>query len=107
MLSDNKKVAIVSLPIRKPNEKSRIQPGDVYHMKGATEYADSATSVLLLEKKSYSRDDAKVTLSFAKHRISPRELKPIDVQLNRNRCLFESVEGLVSEDEMVYKIPER
>ena len=50
-LAEHKKAAIISLPIKKPNEKLLIQPGDVYQMKGATEYADSATSVLLIEKK--------------------------------------------------------
>jgi RecA-family ATPase len=88
-LALHKKAAIITLPIRKPNVKSLIQPGDVYQMKGATEYADSATSVLLLEKKSYSRSSSnKVTLHFAKHRIAARELKPINLRFSRKKCRF-------------------
>lgn len=85
--------ATITLPIRKPNDNSLIHPGDVYQMKGATEYADSATSVLLLEKKPHSRRSSdeeitKVTLYFAKQRIAAKELKPIDLAFNRNRCMF-------------------
>ncbi|MFC1967310.1 AAA family ATPase [Chloroflexota bacterium] len=98
MLSSNKKVAIISLPIRKPNEKSLIQPGDVYSMKGATEYADSATSVLLLEKKSYSRENSdQVTLHFAKSRIASQHLETLDLNFNRKKCLFESKNDIVIE----------
>jgi len=86
-LTLHKKTAIISLPIRKPNEQSLIQPGDVYQMKGATEYADSATSILLLEKKAYKSSD-RVVLHFAKHRIASKQLKPIDLRFRRKRCMF-------------------
>jgi hypothetical protein len=92
ILSSNKKVAIISLPIRKPNEKLLIQPGDVYSMKGATEYADSATTVLLLERKAHSRNDDEITLHFAKHRIASRELKPINLIFSRKRCVYMTLE---------------
>lgn len=62
-LASQNKAAIISLPIRKPNEQSLIQPGDVYQMKGATEYADSAISILLLEKKRYSKSKDRVVLT--------------------------------------------
>lgn len=90
-LAHHRKAAIISLPIRKPNVNSLIQPGDVYSMKGATEYADSATSILLLEKKPYSRSSSnKVTLHFAKHRIASKPLKSIDLRLKRKKCMFEA-----------------
>ncbi|MFC1919123.1 AAA family ATPase [Chloroflexota bacterium] len=98
MLAIHRKAAIITLPIRKPNDKLLIHTGDVYSMKGATEYADSATSVLLLEKTPYSRDnDNKVTLHFAKHRIALRELKPLDLQFRINKCIFESEGELATE----------
>ena len=87
-LALHRMAAIITLPIRKPNEKLRIQPGDVYQMKGATEYADSATSVLLLEKKSHGRSNDEVTLHFAKHRIASKELKPIALKFRRKKCIF-------------------
>ena len=92
-LAQNRQAAIISLPVRKPNEKSLIQPGDVYQMKGATEYSDSATSILLIEKRRYSRSKDKVTLHFAKHRIASKPLKPINLDFKRKRCMF----ALVSE----------
>lgn len=92
-LAIHRKVAIITLPIKKPNERSLIQPEDVYEMKGATEYADSATSVLLLEKKSYSRSSSKkVTLHFAKHRIAARELKPVNLRFSLKKCRFIALE---------------
>ena len=88
-LAKHRKAAIITLPIRKPNERSLIQPQDVYQMKGATEYADSATSVLLLEKKAYSHSSSDmVTLHFAKHRIAARELKPINLRFSSKKCMF-------------------
>ena len=89
----HKMSAIITLPIRKPNEKSLIRPGDVYSMKGATEYSDAATSVLLLEKKAYDRSSDEVALHFAKQRIAPRELGSINLSFNRNSCLFEPQNG--------------
>jgi len=97
-LAHNKMAAIITLPIKKPNEKSLIQPGDVYQMKGATDYADSATSVLLVERKSYSRSSDEVTLHFAKHRIAAKELTAINLCFNRDSCLFEP-ESEVNETE--------
>lgn len=81
--------AILTLPIKKPNEKSLIQPSDVYQMKGATEYADAATSVILVEKKSHRRSSDEVTLHFAKTRIASQELGKLDLHFNRDRCIFE------------------
>lgn len=89
-LANHRKAAIISLPIRKPNEKSLIQPGDVYSMKGATEYADSATSILLIEKRAYSHSSDKVTLHFAKHRVASKPLKEINLRLKRKKCMFET-----------------
>jgi len=92
-LASHRMSAIITLPIRKPNVKSLIQPGDVYSMKGATEYADSATSVLLIEKKPHSHSNNEMILHFAKYRISTKELKPIDLHFNRRKCMFEEEEG--------------
>lgn len=96
--------AIITLPIRKPYAaKGIIRPGDVYSIKGATEYVDGATSVLLVEKRAYSQQRSRnrqnsgdsVTLSFAKHRIATRELTPVHLQFDRNKCKFEPKEGLI------------
>lgn len=93
-LALHRMASIITLPIRKPNAKSLIQPGDVYSMKGATEYADSATSILLIERKSHSRSDNETILHFAKHRIATKELKPLDLHFNQEKCTFEKEEGV-------------
>jgi hypothetical protein len=86
--------AIITLPIRKPGPvQGLIRPSDVYSIKGATEYVDGATSALLIEKQAYTRSKDRVTLHYPKHRIATKELKPINLRLNRNKCMFEEEEG--------------
>jgi RecA-family ATPase len=97
-LAKLKATAIVVHHIRKPNQLLLIDPGDLYQMKGAAEYADAATSVLMLERTrqrhnpggGFARvDPDNVTLYFAKHRDAVGELKPIELHFNRNKLLFE------------------
>ena len=65
--------------IKKPNEASLFSPGDVYSLKGATEYMDAATTVLLLERKKQTQsrgglfvpvDENDQVLYFAKQRLA-------------------------------------
>lgn len=81
---------IITLPISKPQDKKGlIHPGDIYSIKGATEWVDSATFGILLEKKAYSKKEMdEVTLSFAKHRIATRELNDIELLFDRKSCMF-------------------
>ena len=89
MLQANGQTGIIILPIRKPgNQAQLIYPGDVYSIKGATEYVDSATTVLLLEKKPHSRKDTQVTLYFAKSRIATKELGPMDLEFSYDDCQY-------------------
>lgn len=95
--------AIIVHHIKKPNPLLLIEPGDLYQMKGATEYADAATSVLMMERTRQGHKpgggfapvnpDA-VTLYFAKHRDAVGELEPIKLRFNRDKLLFERVESL-------------
>jgi RecA-family ATPase len=43
-----KLTAIICHHVKKPNPNGLIEPGDIYDLKGATEYVDAATSVLVL-----------------------------------------------------------
>ena len=53
---------------------------------------EDASSVWLLERTLYSRqEDDKVTLCIGKHRVSSLALEPIDMVLNRDKCMFEPV----------------
>ena len=108
---------IVTLPIRKPYAaKGIIRPGDVYSIKGATEYVDGATSCLLVEKRTYlqqrnryrNKSGDSVTLSYTKHRIATRELGHIHLQLDRDKCIFEPVEKMVNREdfsEITLRVP--
>lgn len=86
------------------NKRSFIAPDEIYGdsqaLKGATEYVDASTTVLLLERKRQSKgDDGKfkpadpnlVTLYFAKHRISTTELMPIALRRNYQKAAFDIV----------------
>ncbi len=95
LLTEIGAVGILTHHIKKPNgnKDSIIDVGDVYNLKGATEYVDASTSVLLLERARQSRsndgrgfgkvDNNMLQLYFAKHRIETREL-PAYLTLKRD-----------------------
>ena len=78
--------------IKKPNEASLFNPGDVYSLKGATEYVDTSATVFLLERKRQSQNMAgrfapvnqeELILYFAKQRLAQdRTLQPIPLRKN-------------------------
>lgn len=92
--------AIICHHVRKRKENLRLEPGDLDSIKGATDYADTATSVLLLERAHQARnpkgkfaliDPDKVTLYFAKARDAIADIPPKNLRLNRQKLLFEEV----------------
>ena len=83
--------------IRKPNPNSLLDPGDLFEAKGATDYAEAATSVLLLERerqKHYSTGGfAKVNpddtiLYFSKTRDAIGALDPMPLHFDRQKLLW-------------------
>jgi len=102
-LVELKTTAIICHHIRKPNAASLMEPGDLYEMKGATEYADAATSVLMVERTRQGHNPGggfahvnpdSITLYFAKHRDAVGELQPINLQLNREKLIFEQISSI-------------
>ena len=99
MLSQLGAVAVITHHIKKSNEAYMIEPGDLFSLKGATEYADAATTVLLMEYKRQQYDHTKkkfgkknkdrLVLYFAKTRISKEELQPMELVRNRTKCSFD------------------
>lgn len=89
LLSDVGMSAIIALPIKKPqNQGQLIDPTEVYSIKGATEWVDTAISVLLLEKRMRFPDTEKV-LGFAKGRTSENGRAPtINLTFDHEQCLF-------------------
>ena len=72
-------VGILTHHVKKPNTNSLVEPGDVYELKGASEYVDDAATVILLERERQQRNSFgqfmpinpdELTLYFAKHRIA-------------------------------------
>lgn len=99
-LKDLGAVGIVTHHIRKPNLNSLIEPGDVYSLKGATEYVDDAATVILLEREKQQRNSLtgqftavnpnELTLYFAKQRIATNKtLEPINLVRNYETAGFD------------------
>ena len=97
-LSDIGAVGILTHHVKKPNQNSLLEPGDVYELKGATEYVDDATTVILLEREQQQRNPFgqflpsnpnKVTIYFAKSRIANKTLEPIALTRNYETAGFE------------------
>jgi len=86
--------------IRKPDKQSLIEPGDLYELKGASDYVDHATTVMMLRRESHGhrpgggfapvRPDY-FTLHFAKARNALAAMEPILIKLNREKLVFEKV----------------
>ena len=85
--------------IRKPDRKLRVLPEDLqFEIKGATEYVDGAT-VLLLERPGHVKDESGKFVSSSDDRIlyfpkvkdAPAEFKPIHLRFFRDELLFKPV----------------
>lgn len=86
--------------IRKPDQRSLLDPGNLFDVKGAGDYCEAATSVLLLERVrqghkptgGYAAVNPNMrTLYFPKTRDAVAEMNPIDITLNRAKLIFENI----------------
>jgi RecA-family ATPase len=106
-LIDLKATAILVIHIRKPQSKnSLIRPSDVYQIKGATEWVDSATTAIVLEKVAWQKKGLR--LGFAKQRIAATGLPDFTVDFDPATCLFEKqgeVEIEEGDEGTVIRIP--
>ena len=100
-------VGVVTHHIKKKDNRYLVDPDDVYQLKGATEYVDVATTVLLIERQKqrasengrYSKSDPnRLAIYFAKTRIATEILHPIKVVRNYERCSLE-VEAIDNDQE--------
>jgi len=94
-------VAVMGIQVIKENPKYSLEPGDLFKLKGAGDYVESATFALLVEKSprkhkpggfgwDKSNPDAK-TIHFAKQAEADRRLEPIDTIYDYENCKFDIV----------------
>jgi RecA-family ATPase len=84
--------------IRKPDRKVKVHPEDLqFEVKGAAEYVEAATTVLLLERALQPKDEQgrfqqsgedDRTLHFVKVKDAPTETKQLTLQFDRQTLLF-------------------
>ena len=98
MLHQEGKVAIISMQIRKRDPRVKIEPGDLFELKGAADYVEDAAFALLLERSELrgkhvatQLKDRYLTLYFAKHREATRDLDPIELHYDYESCEFHIV----------------
>lgn len=95
--------------IRKPDKRHQVHPEDLqFEVKGATEYVEGATTVLLLERTRQGQNtkgqfqsansDLK-TLYFPKVKDCPTDLRPINLNFNRDTMLMEPITTFFDEED--------
>ena len=94
--------------IRKPDRKLRVLPEDLqFEIKGATEYVDGASTVLLLDRPRHSRDDSgrfqsnsdDRMLYFPKVKDAPAEFQPMRLRFCRDELLFKPLTDQYEDEE--------
>lgn len=97
---------ILTHHIRKPDKRIKVRPEDLaFEVKGASEYVEAATSVLLLERARQSREEFGKfgsnsdlrELHLVKLKDSPAEPRPIVLKFNNQTMLFETITDLFND----------
>jgi len=98
---------ILTHHIRKPDRRNKVQPEDLqFEIKGASEYVEAATTVLLMERASQPRDDLGKwasssmlkNLHFVKVKDAPTEPMPIIMRFNSDTMLYEPMTNFFQEE---------
>lgn len=93
-------VGVLTHHIKKPNNNCLFEFGDVYELKGASEYVDDAATVILIERQRQQRDATgqfipvnqdNLVISIGKTRIATKTLEPISVLRNYETASFDIV----------------
>lgn len=98
-LKDIEAVGVLTHHIKKRDDRYLIEPDDVYNLKGATEYVDASTTVMLLERKRQRHlvgepffkktNTNEIMLYFAKARIANKDLTEMELHRNYDKCSFD------------------
>ena len=93
--------------VRKPDKRIKVMPEDLqFEVKGATDYVEAATTVLLLERTAQPKDNLGKflpssddrTLYFSKVKDAPTDLKPATLRFNRESMLFKPITNSFEEE---------
>jgi len=93
---------LISHHIRKPDKRGLIEPGDLYELKGASDYVEAATTVMLLERERQGHrpgggfapvNPDNAVLYFAKARDAVASLDPVPMRFDRDKLLFVPIEN--------------
>jgi RecA-family ATPase len=83
--------------VRKRDPRYLVSPDDLYQLKGAGDYTDAATTVILVERKKQgrstngkfaARDTDAFTLYFPKTRNAVAAVDPVTMRFDREKMLF-------------------
>lgn len=98
IMHQEKKIAIAAIQMKKRDNRVKIEPGDIFEIKGAADYVEDAAFVLLLERselrgKNVAPElrDKYLTLHFAKHREAVKDLPSLELFYDQNQCEFKVV----------------
>jgi len=98
---------ILTHHIRKPDRRNKVQPEDLqFEIKGASEYVEAATTVLLMEKTPQPRGDfgkfasgsMLKNLHFVKLKDAPTEPQPATFRFNSDTMLYEPITDFFQEE---------
>ncbi len=85
--------AVITHHIKKRDDRYIFEEGDIFSIKGATEYVDAATSAILMERKPRTKDKSNLMLYFPKHRVAVKDLDHMEVHKNLEKYSFDMVEN--------------
>jgi len=100
VMRDNDSLAIIVLYFKKLDNRSPQEPDDLWNIKGATEWGDMASTVMMLERTKQGHkpgggfapvNQDNITIHFAKTRNAALVHNPINLHFNRQKCLFERI----------------
>ena len=114
VMMENKSTCIFTWYHKKMDKNTLLDSGDLWSMKGATEWGDMCATVLMLEKtkqksiggrgsgqgfQPVNKDNA--TLYFAKTRNAIDIQQPIELCFNREKCMHERIQTQETWDEFL------
>lgn len=82
-------VVVLTLQVRKEHAETKVKTGDLDKIKGAADYVEDATFVILLERPNMkSPPEEWCNLYFAKHREARKALPNLELRYDYEKAMF-------------------